>query len=237
MKPALRKKVAGYLQDRYRVSTRKAAHNGCVARATMYYKKKSDPPVQSLRIAIRDAASKRPRFGRRRILVLVRRDGHQVEETRLLWLYREEGLALRQKSPRRRRRAVVRQPKSVAAAPNEIRSMDLVHDRLSNGRNFRLLTAIPAYTRGCITLEPAYGFKSTDVISVLRRAIPKYGKPQTLRCGNGSEFTATEFDQWARWNKIAIDFSRPGKPADSARVESFDGRVRQELLNPCWGVR
>ena len=73
MKPALRKKVAGYLQDRYRVSTRKAALNACIARATMYYRKKSDPHVHSLRIAMRDAASKRPRFGWRRILVLVRR--------------------------------------------------------------------------------------------------------------------------------------------------------------------
>jgi putative transposase len=63
VKPAFRKKVAGYLQDRYRVSTRKAAQNSCIARATMYYKKKSDPLVQSLRIAMRDAASKRPRFG------------------------------------------------------------------------------------------------------------------------------------------------------------------------------
>jgi putative transposase len=106
VRPALCKKVAGYLQECYRVSTRKAAQNACIARATMYYKKKSDPQVQSLRIAIRDAASKRPRFGWRRILVLVKREG--------------------------------------------------------------------------------------------------------------------------------IDFSRPGKPTDNAHIESFNGRVRQELLNPSW---
>lgn len=108
VRPALRKKIAGYLQDRYRVSTRKAAQNSCIARATMYYKKKSDPQVQSLRIAIRDAASKRPRFGWRRILVLVKREGHHVGEYRLRRIYREEGLSLRQKSPKRRRSAVVR---------------------------------------------------------------------------------------------------------------------------------
>jgi len=234
VKPALRKKVAGYLQDRYRVSTRKAALNACIARATMYYRKKSDPQVHSLRIAIRDAASKRPRFGWRRILVLVRREGHKVGETRLLRLYREEGLSLRKKSPKRRRSAIVRQPKSLAAAPNEIWSMDFMHDRLSNGRKFRLLTVIDAFSRECVALEIAYGFKSMDVIATLRRAIAKRGKPRTLRCDNGSEFTSTEFDQWAYRNNSTIDFSRPGKPTDNAHVESFNGRVRQELLNSSW---
>jgi putative transposase len=107
VRPALRKKIASYLQDRYGISTRKAAQNSCIARATMYYKKESDPHVQSLRIAIRDAASKRPRFGWRRILVLVKREGHHVGEHRLRRIYREEGLSLRQKSPKRRRSAAV----------------------------------------------------------------------------------------------------------------------------------
>jgi len=190
--------------------------------------------VQGLRIAIRDAASKRPRFGWRRILVLLRREGHQVGETRLLRLYREEGLSLRKKSPKRRRSAVVRQPKSAATSPNEIWSMDFMHDRLSNGRKFRLLTVVDVFTRECVALEIAYGFKSMDVIAALRHAIAKRGRPQTLRCDNGSEFTSTEFDQWTYWNRIAIDFSRPGKPTDNAYVESFNGRVRQELLNPSW---
>jgi transposase InsO family protein len=62
----------------------------------------------------------------------------------------------------------------------------------------------------------------------------RYGKPQILRCDNGNEFTSTEFDRWTHWNKITIEFSRPGKPSDNAYVESFNGRVRQELLNPSW---
>lgn len=234
VKPALRKKIAGYLQECYRVSTRKAAENVCIARATMYYRKKSDPQVQSLRIAIRDAAAKRPRFGWRRILVLIKREGHQVGEFRLRRIYREEGLSLRQKSPKRRRSAVVRQPKSIALEPNAIWSLDFMHDRLTDGRKFRLLTIVDAFSRECVALEVAYGFKSADVIAVLRRAIGKRGKPQALRCDNGSEFTSSEFDQWAYWNGIRIDYSRPGKPTDNAHVESFNGRVRQELLNPSW---
>lgn len=101
MRPALRRKVAGYLIERYRISTRRAAENACIARRTLYYKRKNDPEVQSLRIAINDAALKRPRFGWRRILVLLKRERHQVGECRLRRIYREEGLTLRQKSPKR----------------------------------------------------------------------------------------------------------------------------------------
>jgi putative transposase len=73
-----------------------------------------------------------------------------------------------------------------------------------------------------------------DVINALGRAITIRGKPQVLRCDNGSEFASTEFGQWAYWKSIAIDFSRPGKPTDNALVELFNGRIRQELLNPSW---
>ena len=114
VKPALRKKVAGYFRERYRVSTRRAAENARLARATMYYRKQSDPIVENLRIRIRDAAAKRPRYGWRRILVLVRRDGQRVGEYRLRRIYREEGLSLRAKTPKRRRNAVVRQPRTDA---------------------------------------------------------------------------------------------------------------------------
>ena len=234
VKPALRKNIAGYLIKNYQVSTRRAAENACVARATMYYRKKSDPEVATLRIAITDAALKRPRFGWRRILVLVRRGGQKVGEFRLRRIYREEGLSLRVKSAKRRRSALIRQPRTAAAEPNDIRSLDFMHDRLTDGTRFRLLTIVDTFTRECVALEAAYTFKSPDVVDVLRRVTKRYGKPKTLRCDNGSEFTSSEFDQWAYFNEVSIDFSRPGKPTDNAYIESFNGRVRQELLNASW---
>jgi putative transposase len=69
---------------------------------------------------------------------------------------------------------------------------------------------------------------------VLNRIIVSRGAPTALRCDNGTEFTATAFDQWAYWNHVQIDYSRPGKPTDNAFIESFNGRVRQELLNGSW---
>lgn len=234
MRPALRKKVAGYFRERYRVSTRRAAQNACLARATLYYRKKSDPVVEGLRIVIRDVATKRPRYGWRRVLVLVRRDGHAVGEHRLRRIYREEGLSLRAKTPKRRRSAVVRQPRTEATEVNQTWSMDFMHDRLTDGRKIRLLTVVDTYSRECLALEVRHAFRAEDVVTALRRVVATRGTPQSIRCDNGTEFTAAHFDQWAYWNHVAIDFSRPGKPTDNAFIESFNGRVRQELLNPSW---
>jgi putative transposase len=76
-------------------------------------------------------------------------------------------------------------------------------------RNYQLLTVADPFNRECIALEVAYGFRSMDVINALRRAMTRRGKPQVLHCDNGSEFASTEFGQWAYWDSIAIDFSRP----------------------------
>ena len=234
VKPALRKKVAGDLQERYRISQRRACRVLRMPRRTLQYRPKSDPEVAALRIAINDAAAKRPRFGWRRILVLLRREGQQVGEYRLRRIYREEGLSLRAKTPKRRRSVVVRQPRTGATKPNEIWSMDFMHDRLTDGRKIRLLMIVDIFTRECVALHVAPAFKAADVVEVLRRVTSKRGMPQQIRWDNGTEFTAEAFDQWAYWNRVTIDFSRPGKPTDNAFIESFNGKVRQELPNPSW---
>jgi len=184
VKSALRKKVADYFKDRYRVSSRRAAENANIARGTLYYKKKSHPEVERLRIAIKDAAAKRPRFGWRRILVLVNREGFKAGEFRLRRIYREEGLSLRVKSPKRKRSAVVRQPRTLATEPNQIWSMDFMHDRLTDGRKIRLLTIVDIFSRECIALRVAQGFRSDDVIAILERMRTTRGLPKTLRCDN-----------------------------------------------------
>jgi hypothetical protein len=121
VKPALRKTIAGYLIKNYWVSTRRAAENACVARGTLYYRKR--PEVAALRIAINDAALKRPRFGWRRILVLVRRTGQKVGEFRLRRNLSGRRLEFTGKTAKRRRSAVICQPRTSAAerrggAPN-----------------------------------------------------------------------------------------------------------------------
>jgi putative transposase len=114
--------------------------------------------------------------------------------------------------------------------------MDFMHDRLmGEGRNaFRLLTIVDIFTRECLALEIARGFRTRDVVALLTRTVARRGAPIAIRCYQGSEFTAEALDQWAYNNGIELDSSRPGKPTDNAFGEAFNASVRKELLNTSW---
>lgn len=198
------------------------------------YQSKFSAADAAFRACIREIAIVRVHYGWRRILVLMRRQGQAIGETRLRRLYALEGLNLRVKALKRRRSAALREGRVEATKPNQVWSMDFMHDRLVDGSAYRLFNIVDVFTRECIALSVARTFRSESVANVLRRAMAERGKPQAIRCDNGTEFTALAVDQWAYWNKITLDFSRSGKPTDNAYVESFNGRVRQELLNPSW---
>jgi putative transposase len=151
-------------------------------------------------------------------------------------LYRIEGLSLREKTHKRRKSANVRQPRTVVTAPNQVWSLDFMHDRLADEahRAYRLLTIVDVHTRERLALEPAFAFRAIDVITVLNKIIAKRGcGPQSIRCDNGTEFTATAFDQWAYANDIVIDYSRPGKrptmPLSSRSTAGFGKSYSTEL--------
>jgi putative transposase len=112
--------------------------------------------------------------------------------------------------------------------------MDFMHDLLDEGSKVRLLTIVDTFSRGSLALEAGFGFKSTEVVEVLRRLVGERGAPQRIHCDNGPEFVSLQLDQWAYWNQVKLAFSRPGHPSDNAFCESFNNRVRQELLNPNW---
>jgi putative transposase len=203
-------------------------------RASYYCKSRAGSLNGMLRGRIKEIAAARVRYGYRRIGVLLRREGLRVNDKRVYRLYALEGLSLRAKLPRRRRAAVPRSRRLVPENINEVWSMDCMHDWLANGRPYRLLTIVDVYSRECVALEVAQRFCSEDVVGVLQRACRERGTPKVLRCDNGTEFVAKPLDQWAFWNKISLDFSRPGKPTDNAFIESFNGGVRRELRNPSY---
>lgn len=203
-------------------------------RASYYCKSKAGPLNGVLRERIKEIAAARVRYGYRRIGVLLRREGFKVNDKRVYRLYRLEGLSLRAKLPHRRRAAIPRSQRFIPDAVNQVWSMDFMHDRLADNRPYRLLTVVDIYSRECVALEVAPRFCSADVVGVLQRACRDRGAPKILRCDNGTEFVAKPLDQWAFWNTIALDFSRPGKPTDNAFIESFNGGVRRELLNPSY---
>jgi putative transposase len=112
--------------------------------------------------------------------------------------------------------------------------MDFMHDVLADGTKIRLLTIVDIFSRESVALEADFGFKAAQVVDVLRRVSGEREIPKRIRCDNGPEFVSLHLDQWAHWNGVRLDFSRPGRPSDNGFCESFNNRVRQELLNSTW---
>jgi putative transposase len=231
--PMRRRFAYPFLIAAFKISQRRACELLKVNRKTLNRKSvKTDVPA--LRARIKDIAATRVRYGYPRIHILLRREGWIVNRKRVYRIYREEGLSMRLKPPRRRKSAAVRSARPVADVVNHTWSMDFMADNLADGRKIRLLTIVDNFSRECLALDVDRGFKGTDVAQVLTRIVSERGKPRQIRCDNGPEFISKALDQWACWNKVELDFSRPGKPTDNAFIESFNGRVRQELLNASW---
>ncbi len=203
-----------------------------VARSSFYYQSRSDPQ-EELRMRIRDLAATRVRYGYKRLHVLLRREGWQINKKRVYRLYKLEGLSLRLKS-KKKRTSAPRSPVPAPTAPNECWSMDFVADRLANGRAFRLLTLVDNFSRVSPAIEVDFSLNGKRVVDVLERMKLLCGLPKAIKVDNGTEFVSKAVDEWAHYNHVKLDFSRPGKPVDNAYIESFNGRLRQECLTQHW---
>ena len=183
---------------------------------------------------IKEIAHTRVHYGYRRVHVLLRREGFKDNLKRVYRLYRQLGLSLRHRRPRRNKAARLRQPKEQASAINEIWSMDFVADALFDGRRLRSLPVIDNYTRECLAIEVGQSLRGEDVVQVLEQLRHTRGLPRTIKVDNGSEFVSRALDKWACEQGVELDFSRPGRPTDNAKAESFNGRLREECLNAHW---
>ncbi|OAF17052.1 transposase [Bradyrhizobium centrolobii] len=194
----------------------------------------SRPPDAALRGRLRDLADERRRFGYRRVHVLLRREGWRHGRNKTRRIYRELGLQLRNKSPKRRVKAKLRDDRRPATRSNETWAMDFVHDQLATGGKLRVLTVIDIFSRFSPALVPRFTFRGSDVVAVLERVCKEVGFPATIRVDQGSEFVSRDLDLWAYQRGVTLDFSRPGKPTDNAFIEAFNGRFRAECLNAHW---
>ncbi len=231
--PAHRREAVGWAQSAYQVSERRACHALVVHRALVRYTsvKPDDAPV---RRRLHELALARPSFGVKRLHVMLRRDGLPINHKKTRRLYLEERLQLK---PRRRRRraATVRQPRAVVTRANERWAMDFMHDVLATGQTVRVFTLVDVCTRECVALAVAGRFRGTDVARLLTEAGERRGTlPPVIQCDNGTEFTSTALDHWAYWNRVQLDFSRPGKPVDNSVCEAFNGSLRRECLTRHW---
>ena len=137
---------------------------------------------------IKEIAETRVRYGYRRIHVLLRREGWLVNAKRVCRLYREMGLQLRNKSPKRRVKAKLRDDRAPATAPNQVWAMDFVHDQLFDGRKIRVLTIVDTFTRLSPAIDVRQQFRGADVVDTLERVTREVGCPTTIRLDNGPEF-------------------------------------------------
>jgi len=214
------------------VSQRRACRLVGATRSNLYDRRGRDPYV-ALRMRMKEHAHARPRFGYRRLHVMLRRDGWRCSPDLVYRLYKEEGLGLRTKR-RQKLAAKVRVPLGAPTRPDERWSIDFVSDNLADGSRYRALTVVDACTRESVVIEVARSLSATSVTKALSRVIATRGKPSAITPDNGSEFTSRVFDAWAHEHGIALDFIRPGKPVENAFIESFNGRLRDECLNTHW---
>jgi putative transposase len=227
----VKRELASGLQSAYQVS--QACDVMRTARATVRYRSVKNPDVP-LRMRLRDLASVRVGYGYRRLHILLGREGWQVNHKKIFRLYREEHLGMRKKVPRRRVACMKRELRPVASRKNECWSMDFMSDQLFDGRRIRVLTLVDNHTRESLALHVAPRIRGRDVVAVFERVVTGHGTPAAIRVDNGSEFISKDLDLWAYWQKVKLDFSRPGKPTDNAFIESFNARLRQECLNEHW---
>ena len=182
-----------------------------------------------LRQRMRAIAQERRRFGYRRLHVLLKREGYLVNHKKLFRLYREEKLAVRRRGGRKRAIGT-RAPVAVPMTSNDRWSLDFVSDQLTDGRRFRILTVVDDCTRECLALVADTSLSGTRVARELDRLMIERGKPKMVVRDNGTELTSNAILAWADQSRVAWHYIAPGKPMQNAFIESFNGRLRDELI-------
>ena len=221
---------ADWLRSKYAASQRRVC--GLMGMAVASYCYRSRRSDEALRTQLVELARLKPRFGYRRLQVLIERSGERVNHKRLHRVYGEAGLVIR----RRKRKHCVREGKPLVArtSANQEWALDFVHDAVECGRTIRVLSVVDAYTRECLALEVDTSFASRRVTRVLDGIMAERGQPLVIRCDNGPELTSRHFLAWCVERQIELMHIQPGKPTQNARVESFNGRLRDECLTVSW---
>ena len=187
------------------------------------------PDDGALRDRLKALAQERRRFGYRRLHILLRREGHAINRKRVHRLYREK-LTVRRRGGRKRAMGT-RRPLDLPLVANQRWSLDFVSDQLTDGRRFRNLTVIDNCTRECLALVADTSLSGLRVARELDAVIQQRGRPDTIVSDNGTELTSNAVLAWADDTGVSWHYIAPGKPQQNGFNESFNGRLRDELLN------
>jgi putative transposase len=215
------------------VSERKACHALGQARSSQRYEPRVANDEDALTTDIIRLASQYGRYGYRRITALLRIEGWQVNHKRVQRIWRREGLKVPAKQPKRRR-LWLNDGSCIRLRPcwrDHVWSYDFVQARTHDGRAFRMLTVIDEYSRECLAILVARRLRSDDVLHLLTDLFAERGPPDHIRSDNGSEFTTKAVRSWLGRIGVRTLFIAPGSPWENGYNESFNGKLRDELLN------
>ena len=211
------------------MSQRRACEALGVDRSSVRYRS-CRPDDAAIRARLREIATVRRRFGYRRLHILLQREGHLLNHKKLRRLYAEERLQVRRRGGRKRALGS-RAPLVLPQRPNQRWSLDFLHDQLSDGRRFRILAVVDDFTRECLALVADTSLSGRRVGRELDTIIAQRGKPATCVSDNGTELTSMAILRWCQDTGVEWHYIAPGKPQQNALIESFNGRLRDELLN------
>ena len=233
MSPSRRRLWAERVSQTYRVSERRACQVLSQPRATQ----RQGPAGRDEEVALVEAvvalARKYGRYGYRRVTAMLRREGWWVNHKRVERLWRQEGLKVPSKQPKRGR-LWLRDGSCIRLRPlhrNHVWAYDFIMTRTEDGRGVRMLAVIDEYTRECLSIRPGRHFRADDVVACLAELFIMHGVPEHVRSDNGPEFTATVVREWLRRIGARTLFIEPGSPWENGYVESFNGKLRDELLD------
>lgn len=233
MSPARRRAAVAQACDQLGVSERRACRALGQSRAVQRHAVKVADDEERLTARIVALATQYGRYGYRRITALLRAEGWHVNHKRVERIWRPEGLKVPTRQPKRGRlwltdgSCIRMRPER----PNHVWAYDFVFDRTHDGRALKLLPVVDEYTRECPAIEVGRSLAARDVVRVLASLMVRHGIPEHIRSDNGPEFVATAVRRWLEGLGVGTPFNQPGSPWENGYVESFNGKLRDELLN------
>ena len=233
LSPARRRRCVELVGERYGISERRACRALEQPRATQRYSTAVADDEETLTTALVQLAGRYGRYGYRRVSALLQREGWRVNHKRVERIWRREGLKVPAKQPKRGRLWLT-DGSCVRLRPqrrNHVWAYDFVALRTRDGRPVRLLTVVDEYTRECLAIQVGRSLRSPHVIECLGDLMVERGVPEHLRSDNGPEFTAKAVRSWLQRLGVQTLFVTPGSPWENGYVESFNGKLRDELLD------
>lgn len=229
--PSQKRRAAKHLVHEMKTSVRKACVVVGITPSSYYYNKITGEFEKRLIKELHILAKKHPRFGYRRMTMMLNRTGWNVNKKRIQRLMRTEGLKITKKAKKRKRQGNSTVELQTANHPNHVWSWDFIFDRLENGGALKFLVIMDEYTKQILRIRTAKNITSNDVIQDMMKLINTHGRPEFIRSDNGPEFIAKALAKWLETFEIGTIYIEPGSPWENPYIESFNSKFRDECLN------